>query len=195
MLLAFFVWTLWCVLMVVIGYPFNQPVIRALVRFLAFTIPALFWLWRCDAPESDKLGVTSNAKRGLLVGVAVSFIWLLVHSAYRFQLPCSVHAWLNVILLSPIAEELLFRRVAIAYFLSRGKAFLSVPASAILFALIHLPWWFLNGEKSAADIVILLGVMFAYGVVFGSLYCFTRSIWSSLLPHSVNNLIAESINP
>jgi uncharacterized protein len=194
-LFAFTSWTVWCALMAFIGSPFDQPVLRAIVRFAAFVFPAYFWLWQCRPLDPDRFRIVTNSKQGLLVGIVVSFIWAIVHVSQQFQLPFTIHAWLNVIILSPVAEELLFRRVAIDYATTKTNATTSVVASAVLFALVHLPWWLLSGEKTGNEVVKSLMIMFVYGLVFGVLYLRTRSLWASLIPHSVNNLIALSINP
>jgi membrane protease YdiL (CAAX protease family) len=192
---AFTLWTTWCVLMAFVGSPFDQPILRAIVRFAVFVAPACFWLWQCETHERDKFGILTNSKQGFLTGTVVSFIWTIVHFSHQFQLPLTIHAWLNVIILSPVAEELLFRRVALNYAITKSSASKSIIASAIVFAFIHLPWWLISGEKTGYEIVQLLVVMFFYGLVFGFLYLRTKSLWSSLIPHSVNNFIALSIDP
>ena len=179
--------------MVTVGSPFDLPLLRAIARFVFFAIPAWILIRKLEPDGADVLGMFTNLKRGLAVGFVVSLVWGAIHSWQHFEVPWTIHAWLNVIVLSPIAEELLFRRAAIEYGLTKTNAAITVIASAILFALVHVPWWMLSGEKTLAQISLLLATMFAYGLVFGTLYYRTRSIWSSLIPHSVNNLIAVSL--
>ncbi|GAB5451473.1 MAG: hypothetical protein Hals2KO_18010 [Halioglobus sp.] len=180
--------------MEVYGAPFDHPVLRAVVRFAAFTVPACYWLWRCRPPGRDRLGIVTHWQRGVAVGVGASALLWLAHSGMPMQLPFGVHAWLNVIVLSPIAEELLFRRVAVDYLTTRLRGAAAIVISALLFAGMHVPLWLISGEKSALEMAQLGGLMFIYGLAFGLLYLWTRSLWSSLLPHSVNNLIAESLS-
>ncbi len=193
--LAFGSWTFWCLLMVSVGSPFDLPIPRAAFRFAAFVVPSLIYAWSSEPRGFRQFRFTTNWRSGLTVGIAVATAWALLHSTQKLSWPVSVHAWVNVITLSPIAEEILFRCVVLDQLLTRTSAARAIVLSAVLFSLIHLPWWGVSGEKSLAEIAQLLAVMFAYGVVFGVLYQRTRSIWASLIPHSVNNLIAESLTP
>jgi membrane protease YdiL (CAAX protease family) len=191
--LVYVSWTVWCVLMISVGAPFDQPIPRAVFRFAAFMVPALVYMWSSEPKDLLRLRLTTNWRSGLTVGIVVAGAWAMLHATQNFRLPNAAHAWVNVITLSPIAEEILFRCIVLERLLTWTSASRAIILSAVLFALIHLPWWWISGQKPAAEIAQLLGVMFAYGVVFGILYHRTRSIWASLLPHSMNNLIAESL--
>jgi len=129
----------------------------------------------------------------VITGVVVSLVWIGIHIGQEFQLPCSVRSWLNVVILSPIAEELLFRRGVIYCMITRMSSAKALMFSAVLFSAVHLPWWILSGEKTVEEIATLAIVLFGYGSVFGVLYMRTGSSWASLIPHAVNNLIAESL--
>lgn len=176
-----------------VGAPFDVPLIRALARFAIFAFPAYALMAKLEPNSADRFAFKQNAKHGLFVGALVSLVWVFVHLNYDFDIPWTIHAWLNVILLSPIAEELLFRRAIIEYMQTNTKIIIAVFSSAILFALFHIPWWVISGEKTFREMGILLAIMIVYGLVFGGLYIRTRSIWSSLIPHAVNNLISISM--
>lgn len=120
-------------------------------------------------------------------------MWWIVHIQLAFTLPRSVHAWLNVITLSPIAEEILFRRVAIEHLQRQFGAAAALLGSSMLFSMIHLPWWALSAEQSLSETITGLVTMFVYGLVFGGLYLSAKSLWAPLIPHCINNLIATSI--
>lgn len=193
MFCAFALWSVWCALMAWVGFPFDLPVVRALARFIALAGPACIWLHVSGDHPADRLGITTNWLRGVITGLIVSLVWALLHFSYAITLPNSIHSWLNVIFLSPIAEELLFRRAAIEYGIKQGSAFRTVLISSLLFSLIHLPWWLFSAEQSLLGIILGLSTMFLYGLVFGGLYVATKSIWASLIPHWANNFIACSI--
>jgi len=176
-----------------VGAPFDQPVLRALVRFVAFAGPAVVWLWSCAPEKSDRFALKSNARIGVTVGVIVSIVWALLHCRQQFEIPFSTYTWLNVIALSPFAEELLFRRVVIDHARVKWNAIVAVLIGGVLFSLVHLPWWAMSGEMSNLEIARLLVVMFVYGLVFGTLYTRTKSLWASWIPHVANNFIAQSI--
>ena len=64
-----------------------------------------------------------------------------------------------------------------------------------LFALLHLPWWLLSGEHQGYALAASFFTLFLYGIIFSVAVQATRSIWSALIPHWVNNLILISMNP
>lgn len=178
--------------MVFFGWPFDAAIPRAIARLAAFVIPAI-WLLRSlrkDAPAY--FGLATNVRWGLGVGVAVSLAWAVLHCLQQFDVPWTTHAWLNIIIGSPIAEEILFRVAMISYLQTKTNTINAILISSVRFALIHLPWWIISGEKTFAQSASTLAVLFVYGVVF-ALYRSTQSIRASLIPHWVNNLIAVPI--
>jgi membrane protease YdiL (CAAX protease family) len=82
----------------------------------------------------------------------------------------------------PLVEELLFRGVLLSALLRRLRTGWAVLASAVLFALVHLPdlrWlWY------ALPNLALLGVVLAW------LRLRSGSLWPAVLAHAINNLLA-----
>jgi membrane protease YdiL (CAAX protease family) len=64
--------------------------------------------------------------------------------------------------------------------------------SALLFARAHAPYWLLSGTKTGAPLRLALGGIFVYGVVFAALFRGTRSLWASIVYHTLNNLLSSS---
>jgi membrane protease YdiL (CAAX protease family) len=91
--------------------------------------------------------------------------------------------WLNYIILSPLAEELLFRRMAVDVLCQQYRSKMGIVFSAGLFSVFHWPWWILSGEQSLLTFVSLSATLFIYGLVFGFLYRTTGSLWAPLIPH------------
>lgn len=89
---------------------------------------------------------------------------------------------LAVISIGPIVEELLFRGALLSALLRRLRTVWAVPASAVLFALVHLPdlhWlWY------AVPNLALLGAVLAW------LRLRSGSLWPSVIAHGCNNLLA-----
>lgn len=89
---------------------------------------------------------------------------------------------LTVTSIGPVVEELLFRGALLSALLRRLRAVWAVPASAVLFALVHLPdlhWlWY------ALPNLALLGVALAW------LRLRSGSLWPSVIAHGCNNLLA-----
>ncbi|MCA9096384.1 MAG: CPBP family intramembrane metalloprotease [Planctomycetaceae bacterium] len=168
---------------------------RASVRIGVVLFPSLIYLGiREHGPWLDRLGLSSRHRRGILIGLAVSLIWLLPLLIYRWgsnqgtlNTHLTIGTWLNFILGSPFAEELLYRRIVyreLAHTVSRWKAIL---LSSLWFTLLHLPPWI--GTHSPLELIQHLGIIFVYGLLFALLYQWSQSLWGSLIPHWLNNAV------
>jgi membrane protease YdiL (CAAX protease family) len=189
-------WTVWCILMVKQPSLFGEAALRAIVRVLVVLIPAVLYASGNRAIlKDDFFLLRNNWKRGVFVGVSTVLAgWIVFFvsssSTLRFQWPTGFAVWSNWILGSPLAEELFFRGVALREFLKSGGTTRAIFFSATLFAVLHLPWWIISGEKTGAALITGFFAMMAYGVVFAVLVTTTKSLWASLLPHWCNNFIA-----
>lgn len=83
-----------------------------------------------------------------------------------------------VVLLAPLAEEILFRGVLFAGFLQRMPLLPAALLSALLFALPHLP----SG-------VMILPLVFVAGFILALLFWKTESLWPPILLHAANNAL------
>ena len=77
--------------------------------------------------------------------------------------------------------------------LERLTVWSALGVSALLFALVHLPYWWLSGAASPAGLVLRLGSIFAYGVFFALLYHWSGSLYAPLICHTLNNLVTSSM--
>lgn len=91
-----------------------------------------------------------------------------------------VWAWITAAVFAPILEELLCRGLIFGVIRNRWGAIPAIVVSAIFFGLIH-------GEPSA------IIVAFVAGLIFGVIYVRTSSIFSTMIIHSINNILAFSI--
>lgn len=87
-------------------------------------------------------------------------------------------AFIAIVILGPILEELFFRAVLIR-FLFQEKMWLGLIVSTSLFSLLH--------HVSTLTEFIIYGYM---GLVFGVIYMKTKSLECSILVHTLNNLIS-----
>lgn len=127
----------------------------------------------------------------LVLSYAISA--MLVYLAGRETLPDFVAdvvaadaPWLmlmGVVLMAPLAEELLFRGFLIS---GLRKSFLgdygAILLSALLWTMIHVQYEF----------IYLIG-LFALGVLLGLSRIATNSVWPALIAHALNNAIAMAI--
>lgn len=185
---ALLIWAGWCVLMATVGEPFSSPKVCALASVVVVLVPALIYL-HSTGPRPDAMALRYRWRRGVLVGLLfiVLEMTLLAYS-YTFDLSLvstDVDVWLDSIILSPFAEELLFRRVAIDHLSKRHGPSFAILISSLLLVAFYLPWWIVSGDAQPVWIVGAIAGLVIHGLVFGTIYRLTRSLWSSLLPHCV----------
>ena len=99
---------------------------------------------------------------------------------------------LVVVVLAPMYEELLFRRVLFGRFLRGGWPWLGLVLSSLAFALVHeLPG--LSDNPPAA--VLQLWLAYAgMGAAFAWLYWRTGTLWAPILAHGLNNGLALALH-
>jgi len=196
----FTVWTLWALLLV--RYPaLNEGgILRAVVRVAVWIVPTCLFVRFVEGPPvPSRLGLTMNRSKGILLGflgfLVLAAVVSLQHGSRfsHFALPMDPATWLNAIVSAPIAEEVLFRGLVFRLLLEHLAVWSALAVSALLFALIHLPYWWLSGAASPAGLVISLGSIFAYGVFFALLYRWSGSLYAPLISHMLNNLVTSSL--
>ncbi|WP_339908109.1 CPBP family intramembrane glutamic endopeptidase [Symmachiella dynata] len=194
----FAAWTLWCVLMAFVGEPFSLPLLRALVRVSVVLIPALAYVHFVVKDREDFWAFRHNWRQGLLVGTVLSSLFFVMivaqNSGQIFSLPVGFAVWFNFIIVSPLVEEMMFRRVILEHLKSVTSTSRAILLESLLFSLLHLPWWFLSGELQGDALGSALVSLFVYGVVFSVAVHYTKSIWAALLPHWINNLVILSFS-
>ncbi len=106
----------------------------------------------------------------------------------------SSHAWfvaLFAVVLAPVYEELLFRRVLFGRLWQAGHPLLGMVLSGVAFALAHeLPG---TGGNSAGATVLLLSVYAAMGMAFAWVYRRTGTLWAPIATHALNNAFALAL--
>jgi membrane protease YdiL (CAAX protease family) len=193
-------WTLWCILLIRYPDPLEEGIVRALARLLLWIVPTLVYVRHVERQLLlSSLGLTRNAGRGVFWGAAailhpVTVAWYrTTFQSARFEPPTDLATWLNPVLGAPVAEELLFRGLVFQRLEKAIGRAGGLFVSAVLFTLIHFPYWFLSGYKAGWDLAVAEGEMFAFGVAFAVLFCLTRSLWAPLVYHFGNNLVGVSL--
>lgn len=182
----------------------------SIVLLAMTTTSLLLYAWRRPAAEAERRQSWRNFKqpRTLLIATSAAiaiFVATTVISATLKQLglppnpsniavisaafaqhPLFVSAF--TILLAPLYEELLFRRVLFARFWHAGRPHLGMWLSGLAFALAHeLPG--INGSPLLSTLCLIL-VYTGMGAAFALLYWRTASLWSAILAHALNNALA-----
>jgi membrane protease YdiL (CAAX protease family) len=119
----------------------------------------------------------------LVVIEATLYLWLIrfipslqVHETYGMD-KSRLAAGLSIILVAPLAEELLFRGILLRGLIPNYGYWKGIAIGGALFAIMHI------------DPARLLGT-FAIGVLFGWWFAKTHNIWMGVLGHALNNTLA-----
>ena len=95
---------------------------------------------------------------------------------------------LFVVLIAPMYEELLFRRVLFGRLWAAGKPVLGMWLSGFAFALMHEPPGMTGNPWPSA---MLLWAVYAFmGIAFAWVYRRTGTLWASIAAHALNNALA-----
>ena len=148
-------------------------------------------------PSLARLGFLHQASKGIVCGVLVSIFLAPLLNLVRhgfgiphFVWPSTAAVWLNPILTAPLAEEILFRGLVFRFLSERTGVWIGLAASSVLFALCHLPYWWLSGAKSGADLWLSLLEIATIGALLCGLFQWKRSLWTPLTYHGANNFIS-----
>lgn len=98
---------------------------------------------------------------------------------------------LFAVVLAPLYEELLFRRVLFGRLWAAGWPVLGVALSSMVFALAHeMPG--MTGNPPSTTL-FLLAVYTAMGAVFALVYRRTGTLWAPIVAHMLNNALALGV--
>ena len=147
------------------------------------------WGWALAAGLVTFLfsSLMSAGGRALGLDLEPSNLDLIKEGFARFPVFLALFA----VVLAPLYEELLFRRVLFGRLWQAGWPTLGLVLSSLAFALVHeLPG--LNG-KPAASTLFLIMVYAAMGGIFAWVYRRTGTLWAAIAAHILNNAIALAV--
>ena len=99
-------------------------------------------------------------------------------------------SWLLVVLVAPLAEELLFRHVLLRRFALAGRALLGLLLTSLLFASLHEVW---PGEQGVLAWLAAVLLYVGMGVGFGGVYLRTGRLSAAYVAHATCNLLAMAL--
>ncbi|HHW4679102.1 MAG TPA: lysostaphin resistance A-like protein [Xylella sp.] len=188
-----------------------NPLVQMLVALIAIGGTALFlYFWRHPATVDERnharLALCRMSTWNWIIGVSVStFLFSALSGVLANQLDIRIVPsnqaliqeglirWplfvvLFVVLLVPVYEELLFRRVFLGRFLIASRPSLGITLSSLVFAFLHeIPGL---SSNSLSAILYLWFVYIILGAAFGCVYWRTGTLWASIAAHGVNNICA-----
>ncbi len=109
-------------------------------------------------------------------------------------MPTNIATWIGPIITAPIAEEIVFRGLVFRRLREQWGTMSALLISSALFALIHLPYWWLSGAKSGGDLCFSLLEIAGIGALLCGLFRWTNSLWTPLVYHVFNNFITVSFS-
>lgn len=196
-----------------IGSALGEP--GALAQMLAAILgmsaaAALLYFWRRPADAAQRLQSAQAARlgrtwmwaacAGLLVFAASSLASWLISLSGADPVPSNLalvdeaaRRWplflvLFAVVLAPVYEELLFRRVLFGRFLDAGRPWLGLVLSSLAFALMHeVPGLSANPPLAVIQLLVVYAGM---GAVFAWLYWRTGTLWAPIAAHAINNGLA-----
>jgi len=193
----------------------TPPILFLIVMTLVSTggtaLVLYFWRRRATAAErresADRLGKPGTWGWALAAGL-VTFLFSSLMSAGGRALGLDlepsnldmirdgfarfpVFLALFAVVLAPLYEELLFRRVLFGRLWQAGWPVLGLVLSSLVFALVHeLPG--LNGKPMSSTVFLIL-VYAGMGGIFAWVYRRTGTLWAPIAAHILNNAIALAV--
>ena len=162
-------------------------------RFLLWVVPVFVYLRFSDHVHPVAyLKLKQYWKRGVLLGLALSLL-NFGGMLLRFGLPHpSLHAvtWNSVLstsILIGVFEEIPFRGFVFQKLQEQFPVWISNLLSSLLFLGIHLPGWVMLHALTWSNVLSI----FVLGVMFAVIFYFSKTLWSSIITHSLNDFLSS----
>ena len=162
-------------------------------RVLLWVMPVFLYLRFMDHVHPVAyLKLNQYWKRGVLLGLALSllnFFGMLL----RFGPPHpSLHAvtWNSVFstsILIGVFEEIPFRGFVFQKLQEQFPFWTANLLSSLLFLGIHLPGWIMLHTLTWSNVLSI----FVLGVMFAVIFYFSKTLWSSIITHSLNDFLSS----
>ncbi len=201
-----FSWLGWAVFLKTTTVP-SPPLLSVVARLVLWGGPCaayLYWVAGNDWARVLGLGFPGGRRQivsAVLVPSVVGFLLLLGTSRQLevplFDLVGDAFDSARLRLTAPVLEELVFRGVVVSEAMAiardtakdvlslRLRFWLAQLAAALLFTLVHWPWWL--SELGLVATLQSSMPLFVTGLVLGIVFAMTRSIWGCILLHWLNN--------
>jgi membrane protease YdiL (CAAX protease family) len=162
------------------------------IRLLVWVLPVFLYLRYVDHAEPiEYLKLKRYWKRGVLIGLALTGINFLLSLA-RFGVPNPNKqsiTWTSILgtsLLIGLVEEIPYRGFIFQKFQERLGFWIANLISSLLFLGIHLPGWISLQMLRAGTMVFV----FIFGVLMAIVFRCSKSLWSVIVTHSLNDFLS-----
>lgn len=201
LILTYTIWIAWCFVME--AYPElsnKENGVRTLVRISSVLIPALVYTLRTYPHDTLLYLGLKNSKAGLIWGGSASLLLFLLSyfdffivNNFDYRVPSGFSIWSNWIIVSPFAEEILFRAVVFQELKKRLTIIQAILLSSLLFVFIHWAPLLILQNVTLLELLKYSINLLLLGAFFSFLFHKSKSLLGSFLPHSINNLISEGV--
>ncbi len=177
----------------------GDPTINAMwwtgARLVLWLLPVyLYVTYREREHLGTYLSLTTNVRKGLLVGVLVSLLIpavAVISRALGDNAVGAVQCYPTVLLAvfaPPIVEEVVFRGFLQRQLLQRTSFLKATLISSFLFGCIHLPGWYATGIPMFPFTLFRFASIMFLGVYLCYFNRLSGSLWTSIIYHSLTSL-------
>lgn len=167
-------------------------IVNISIRLLFWVLPVFLFLRHIDHVDPwEYLGLKHNWRKGIITGIVFSVINFVLN-LFRFGIPhpnvesITWNSVLSTSILIGFIEEIPFRGFILQKMESQFGFWMANLVSSLLFLAIHLPGWVLLHQINPINIISI----FAFGALWAILFKYSRSLWGSIVAHSLNDFIA-----
>ena len=182
-----FVWIILLTLVAVFSRDISKFMFPGLAQMILALVAAFVFLF--TKGSAKKFGFTFSRKAlkwlgtfilifGAFYGIILLVMILTKQTALANADYSGLETILSYMIFAPIAEEILFRGFLFRALQRNFKFWFALIVSAALFAVMHMVW----GNVGLQNINHFIG-----GIVFALIYVKTRSIFASMILHSLGN--------
>src|SRR5436853_4727060 len=210
-LLFFAVWTVRATVLFFIDERIHSEVLSSIysnaVKFLIWVVPAGIYLRKLDRqPALGYLKLTTPInKKGLVYAIIISALYFAATIVFETRVGGkNLHAlvaaspaeWLRAlafIFFSPISEEILFRGFVLDKLAERLKFWMANLLTAVLFTLIHWPFWIWRNGFHISTLQTSAGIVLL-AILLGYVVKLANSLWPAVAVHIANNFLAHFLH-
>lgn len=171
----------------------SEEVGNLISNSLPSIIVAIFYSRKKYGDNFPRVYFVKTSKKVILSSLLIGMsIWFVIHIGYSYIIPLwewspsllppqsnDIFDGIQLLLLAPVFEEILFRGFILDILRSRYKQWIAILISSILFALIHV-------------YPIKLFPTFCFAVFVAFLKISSASLWPCVLAHLGNNLMSRA---
>ncbi len=171
-----------------------SPYLIGLTKLLLWVVPIFCYLYyiKKENPWSY-LKLTTSPKKGVL-WMSLAILYYLLTNLYthifqgaQFHFALSPDVWINGIIFVGFIEEIPFRGLLFQKLHALLGFWQASMLSSLLFLLIHIPGWMVDGRTLFPNTLYTMGFIFLFGIVMCVVLKCSNSLWICIFIHSLNN--------